>query len=405
MSLRETTRCLYPEFSLSGGTFKWWAQLDLRMLRHLESIEVFGNQQSQSGSFQNGCCQPQKPTESPKEIELILNLVYLGIRFLTLINLLRCSKDMPAKQYQQLLQGLDVRPGIFLDDLSLCPSKDSNDLLHCIFSGFLRISEDFSGNSIAASEVTSPVSASVVRISSAAAATAAHQWHRMSPSAVIVATKWRQQTGAPLGPGTLCLEFGKWLEFHQDHWISRFCSMSTRATPMRCGGDPMSQLKLPDVTQLTLSTTSKWQWSKCLQQSNFAGSCWTMAGHRHRVFERGQNRKTITVINLQPNGPKSSDAKVGFVYRFWPRARAAAGKFAALGTRLVSYVTTLENRSSELCTSKLIYMCKCPMVLGSSPDSKPLPYFGSRLGQPVADPSPACEGRGLDFSGFLYVPI
>ncbi|CAL1151231.1 unnamed protein product [Cladocopium goreaui] len=55
--------------------------------------------------------------------------------------------DMPAKQYQQLLQGLDVR------------------------------------------------------ISSAAAATAAHQWHRMSPSAVIVATKWRQQTGAPLGPG------------------------------------------------------------------------------------------------------------------------------------------------------------------------------------------------------------
>ena len=129
---------------------------------------------------------------------------------------------MPAKQYQQLLQGLDVRPGVFLDDLRLCPSKDSNDLLHCIFSGFLRISEDFSGNSIAASEVTSPVSASVVRISSAAAASAAHQWHRMSPSAVIVATKWRQQTGAPLGPGTLCLEFGKWLEFHQDHWISRF---------------------------------------------------------------------------------------------------------------------------------------------------------------------------------------
>lgn len=116
------------------------------------------------------------------------------------------------------------------------------------------------------------------------------------------------------------------------------------------------------------------------------------------------------MINLQPNGPKSSDAKVGFVYRFWPRARAAAGKFAALGTRLVSYLSTLENRSSELCTSKpsdgvVSRRESVRLVLGSSPVLKPLPDFGSRLGQPVADPSPACEGRGLDFSGFLYVPI
>ena len=74
------------------------------------------------------------------------------------------------------------------------------------------------------------------RISSAAA-TVAHQWHRMWP-AVILATKRRQQTGALLGPGALCLEFGEWFEFHQDHWTSRFCSMSTPATLTRCGEDP-----------------------------------------------------------------------------------------------------------------------------------------------------------------------